>query len=324
LSLSTQQLSLGLASSSANGALSSTDWTTFNNKENAITAGTTAQYFRGDKTFQTLNTAAVPELTNLYYTDGRARGALSFVAGSGAYNSTTGVITIPTNNNQITNGAGYITSAALGDYLPLTGGALTGALGGTSATFSSSVTATSFIPSGSTIPTNGMYLPSANTIAFSTNTTEAMRITSFGDVGIGTNNPTSKLHINGGSATTFMQLTGNSRNMYIGQSLLGLDITQEANADMVFATNATYRMRINAGGNVWIGNFGTDTGDKLRVVGTTFTDNIKTLAPTGTSTENWRLGRALLATSSDPEDRWIRVQLGTRIYDILAIDRGLA
>jgi hypothetical protein len=37
--------------------------------------------------------------------------ALSFTAGSGAYNNTTGVITIPTNNNQITNGAGYITSA---------------------------------------------------------------------------------------------------------------------------------------------------------------------------------------------------------------------
>jgi hypothetical protein len=56
-------------------------------------------------------TAQVTESGNLYYTDGRARGALSFAAGSGAYNSSTGVITIPTNNNQITNGAGYITSA---------------------------------------------------------------------------------------------------------------------------------------------------------------------------------------------------------------------
>jgi hypothetical protein len=70
------------------------------------------------------------------YTDALARAALSFVAGSGAYNSTTGVITIPTNNNQITNGAGYITSSALSGYLPLTGGTLTGALSGTSATFS--------------------------------------------------------------------------------------------------------------------------------------------------------------------------------------------
>jgi hypothetical protein len=55
-------------------------------------------------------TAQVTESGNLYYTDGRARGALSFAAGSGAYNSSTGVITIPTNNNQIANGAGYITA----------------------------------------------------------------------------------------------------------------------------------------------------------------------------------------------------------------------
>jgi hypothetical protein len=68
-------------------------------------------------------TAQVTESGNLYYTNGRARGALSFVAGSGAYNSTTGVITIPTNNNQITNGAGYITSAALGGYVQGSGSA---------------------------------------------------------------------------------------------------------------------------------------------------------------------------------------------------------
>jgi hypothetical protein len=37
LSLSGQALSLGLSSGSANGALSSTDWTTFNNKQNALT-----------------------------------------------------------------------------------------------------------------------------------------------------------------------------------------------------------------------------------------------------------------------------------------------
>ncbi len=57
------------------------------------------------------STSNVSEGTNLYYTDARARAALSFTAGSGAYNSSTGVITIPTNNNQLTNGAGYITSS---------------------------------------------------------------------------------------------------------------------------------------------------------------------------------------------------------------------
>lgn len=47
--------------------------------------------------------------TNLYYTNTRARASLSFTAGSGAYNSTTGAITIPTNTTHLTNGSGYIT-----------------------------------------------------------------------------------------------------------------------------------------------------------------------------------------------------------------------
>jgi hypothetical protein len=50
-----------------------------------------------------------------------AKTALSAVSGSGAYNSTTGVITIPTDNNQIANGSGFITSSALSNYVALTG-----------------------------------------------------------------------------------------------------------------------------------------------------------------------------------------------------------
>jgi hypothetical protein len=77
-----------------------------------------------------LTTDNIPEgATNLYYLDSRARGALSFAAGSGAYNSLTGVITIPTDNNQILNGAGYITLASLSATAPLTYNNLTGAFG---------------------------------------------------------------------------------------------------------------------------------------------------------------------------------------------------
>lgn len=46
-------------------------------KEPNITAGTTLQYWRGDKSFQTLNTSVVPEGSNLYYTDARARASIS-------------------------------------------------------------------------------------------------------------------------------------------------------------------------------------------------------------------------------------------------------
>ena len=100
-----------------------------------------------------------------YITQAQARTSLSFTAGSGAYNNSTGVISIPTNTNQLTNGAGfitginssqvttalgctpynatnpsgYITSSALTGYLPLSGGTLTGLLGGTSASFANIV-----------------------------------------------------------------------------------------------------------------------------------------------------------------------------------------
>ncbi|MCK9393317.1 hypothetical protein M0Q03_00745, partial [bacterium] len=41
------------------GLLTSSDWSTFNNKQNQITAGTASQYYRGDKTWQTLDKSAV-------------------------------------------------------------------------------------------------------------------------------------------------------------------------------------------------------------------------------------------------------------------------
>jgi trimeric autotransporter adhesin len=59
------------------------DWVTssiqtqLNAKEPSFVTGTTAQYYRGDKTWQTLNTAAVTESTNLYFTNARVASALT-------------------------------------------------------------------------------------------------------------------------------------------------------------------------------------------------------------------------------------------------------
>ena len=76
-------------------------------------------------------TTQVTEGTNLYYTDARARSSNSFTAGSGAYNSTTGVITIPTNTNQITNGSNYITLASLSGSTGISYNNTTGAISST-------------------------------------------------------------------------------------------------------------------------------------------------------------------------------------------------
>ncbi len=85
------------------------------------------------------STTNVSEGTNLYYTDGRARAALSFTAGSGAYNSSTGVITIPTNTNQLTNGAGYYAS---GSNVSFGTGSFSGAVSTGALTVTGNITAT--------------------------------------------------------------------------------------------------------------------------------------------------------------------------------------
>jgi hypothetical protein len=113
-------LNVPTASATNRGALSSADWTTFNNKENAITAGTTAQYFRGDKTFQTLNTSVVPEGTNLYYTEARVNANTNVAANTAARHN---AVTLGT-----ANGLSLSTQVL---SLGLASAGVTGALSGT-------------------------------------------------------------------------------------------------------------------------------------------------------------------------------------------------
>ena len=69
--------------------------TQLNAKEPTITAGTTAQYWRGDKTWQTLDTSVVPENTNLYFTEPRvlATTLSGFSATGGAITAADSVLT---------------------------------------------------------------------------------------------------------------------------------------------------------------------------------------------------------------------------------------
>ena len=78
-----------------------------------------------------------------------------------------------------------------------------------SGVFAGSSTATSFIPTSPTIPTNGMYLSAANTLDFSTNSVNRLSINSVGNVGIGTSSPSERLHL------------ANSTNGFVGLRLEG-------------------------------------------------------------------------------------------------------
>lgn len=58
--------------------------------------------------------------------------------------------------------------------------------GNATSTFGAGITANTITPTSSTAPTNGMYLPTTNTIGIATNGTEQMRINSSGNVMLGT------------------------------------------------------------------------------------------------------------------------------------------
>jgi hypothetical protein len=177
-----------------------------------------------------------------------------------------------------------IGGAASGSFkLQVTGTSnLTGALTGTSGVFSSSLTATAFIPTSSSIPTNGLYLPAANTLGFSTNSSLDMVITAAGNVGIGTASPSD--FIDAGLGLAIINTSGrtglslgstqgtadevlgrlsftNTNSTNIGSKRLayisGIRGTSDNSAYLEFGTadNAlgTQRMIISQAGNVGIG-----------------------------------------------------------------------
>ncbi len=95
-----------------------------------------------------------------------ARGTLSFAAGSGGYNSTTGVITIPTNTNQLTNGAGFITGyteTSTLDNVVARGSSTTRAMSTGALTVSGAVSATGAISGNTVTVTNGVSSGSLST-----------------------------------------------------------------------------------------------------------------------------------------------------------------
>jgi len=113
----------------------------------------------------------------------------------------------------------------------------------------------------------GAYKP----IAFQTSDVERMRITSAGNVGIGTTSPNGPLSVQANTGNTAIRLIGTSSassnnagiywydsndstfNGYLGNFSGSFDIYNQRSTPMVFSTAATERMRITSGGNVGIG-----------------------------------------------------------------------
>ena len=103
-----------------------------------ITEGSTNLYFTNTRARAAFSASTGISITSgaisstiTQYTDSLARASLSFTAGSGAYNSTTGAITIPTNTSQLTNGANFITLSSLSAGTGISYNNTTGAISST-------------------------------------------------------------------------------------------------------------------------------------------------------------------------------------------------
>ena len=127
---------------------------------------------------------------------------------------------------------------------------------GTNFATTGTATASRFIPSGSTVATNGMYLPAATSLGFSTNSVERMRIDSNGNFGIGTSSPTAQVQITGNSSTSALKVP----NIEEVATVSATAATGTINYDIT--TQSVLYYTSNASAN-WTVNFRGSSGTSL-------------------------------------------------------------
>ena len=266
----TPSISIAQAGVASNGYIASADWTVFNGKEPSVTAGTTAQYYRGDKSWQTLNSAVVAETTNLYYLDARARLAFSASAPI-AYSSASGDLSMAAATN-VANG--YLAAA---DWITFNG---------------------KQAPLAAATSSSNGYLTSSDWTSFNNATTQwttsgANVYRAGGKVGIGISNPSGILHARAPSGTwaNYYFDTTDSSGSYAtvtlslnkaGNSNWSLQSRGDTDNSLSFNGSTNQQiMNMQQSGNVIIGT--TSALNKLDVaggmaIGTTYTQTA--FAPT--------------------------------------------
>ena len=163
---------------------------------------------------------------------------------------------------------GTILNADVNASAAIAGTKISPDFGSQNTTTTGTSTAASFIPTSSSVPTNGVYLPAANSVAISTSGIGRLFVDSVGSVctagqlGVGTSSPsnTYRATINGNGSSVVGGLSlrnNNTETLSIGTVTAVNDVDNEIwsprNGYLRFATNNNERLRITSAGLVGIG-----------------------------------------------------------------------
>jgi hypothetical protein len=265
-------LAIATASGSQNGLLSSTDWTTFNNKQNALTnpvTGTgTTNYLPKFTGSTTIGNSNIQDSGTLVTVGVAATFSSTVAATQGNFTSAPSLgghqIQAVSNSGGNTSYGGVLllSSTAKGAYLTCGDNSVTTWYGAQA----------SFVTLGGTAGVGMKFRVDAYD-------TKGITIPTSGNVGIGTASPSQALSIGDGTSTKYIRVQGSVSDSYFGSDSLGTFIGNNSNAPIYFNTNGTEQMRIFSDGKVLIQSGGTfsNNGARLQVSGTaTFSSTVAT------------------------------------------------
>ena len=133
---------------------------------------------------------------------------------------------------------------------------------------------------------------------FRNTTVETMRITSAGNVGIGTSSPTEKLVLNsaGSVQVATKYINGNTAGVTVGAASNGSAFVYQASAlPFIVYTNATERMRIDSSGNLLVGTTSQVDAEKVNITCSTTNNGLRI---THTATDGY-VGLIITRSASD-------------------------
>lgn len=164
---------------------------------------------------------------------------------AGPHNGTVGATTPSTGAFTTLSASSTVSGTGFSTYLaspPAIGStaANTGAF--TTVTASSTVTGTALIPSGSSVPSNGIYLSAANTVAFATNTTARGNINATGNWTISAPSSGAALTVSavtGGATNAGITLNGSGATPPVAVTFSATAMTLDCTRSNVFTTTFT-------------------------------------------------------------------------------------